>query len=118
MINPQLGCAAGAYLDVEGSALNLRRALLDDEWDAVSAVLCRLGEVNTKQLQSALELFMAALDCKRFQALLVAGQRALAKKTQTAGIRKCAKEIEISYKMRIKLKLLRLETVVTSCLKS
>lgn len=78
MINVQLGCVARAYLDVEGSALNLRRALLDDEWDAVGAVLSRLGKVNTKQLQSALELFMAALDCKRFQALLMAGQRALA----------------------------------------
>lgn len=73
----QRGCAARAYLDVEGSALNLRRALLDDEWDAVWAVLRCLGKVNTKELQSALELFMAALDCERFQALLVAGQRAL-----------------------------------------
>lgn len=82
MINLQLGCAAGAYLDVEGSALNLRRALLDDEWDAIRAVLSCLSKVNTKQLQSALELFMAALDCKRFQALLVAGQRALAKTTE------------------------------------
>lgn len=35
MRNVQLGCAAEGYLDVEGSALNLRRALLDDEWDAV-----------------------------------------------------------------------------------
>lgn len=82
MINLQLGCAAGPYLDVEGSALNLRCTLLDDEWDAVRAVLSRLGKVNTKQLQSALELFMTALDCKCFQALLVAGQRALAKKTE------------------------------------
>lgn len=82
MMNVQLGRVAGLHLDAEGSALNLRRALLDDEWDAVRAVLSRLGKVNTKQLQSALELFMAALDCERFQALLVAGQRALAKKTQ------------------------------------
>lgn len=35
MINVLLGCVVRAYLDVEGSALNLRRALLDDEWDAV-----------------------------------------------------------------------------------
>lgn len=82
MINVQLGCLAGAYLDVEGSALNLRRALLDDEWDAVWAVLSRLGKVNTKQLQSALKLFMSALDCKRFQALLVAGQRALVERNR------------------------------------
>lgn len=91
MINPQPGCAAGAHLDVEGSALNLRRALLDDEWDAVWAILRRLGKVNTKQLQSALELFMAALDCERFQALLVAGQRALVKETQTVRFQKMCK---------------------------
>lgn len=102
MINPQLGCVVAACLDVEGSALNLRRALLDDEWDAVRAVLCCLGKVNTKQLQSALELFMAALDCERFQALLMAGQRALANKTQTARVKKRCATIDlndyISYK--------------------
>lgn len=71
------------YLDVEGSTLNLRRALLDDERDAIRAVLRRLCKVDAEQLQSSLELFMAALDGERFQALLMAGQGALAKETQT-----------------------------------
>lgn len=87
------------YLDVEGSTLNLRRALLDDEWDAIRAVLRRLRKVDAKQLQSSLELFMAALDGERFQALLMAGQGALAKKTQTAVFKKSEQRLdeEISY---------------------
>lgn len=54
------------HLDVEGSTLNLRRALFDDERDAIWTVLRRLCKVDTKQLQSALQLFMATLDSKRF----------------------------------------------------
>lgn len=50
------------YLDVEGSTLNLRCALLDDKRDAVWAVLCRLGEVDPKQVKSSLQLFVATLD--------------------------------------------------------
>lgn len=50
------------YLDVEGSTLNLRRALLDDKRDAIRAVLCCLGEVDPKQVKSSLQLFVATLD--------------------------------------------------------
>lgn len=50
------------YLDVEGSTLDLRRALLDDKWDAIWAVLCCLGEVDPKQVKPSLQLFVATLD--------------------------------------------------------
>lgn len=67
------------YLDVERSALDLRRALLDDKRDPIWTVLRCLCKVDAKQVKSALQLFMAALDGKCFQTLLMAGQRALGK---------------------------------------
>lgn len=65
------------HLDVQSSALDLRCALLDDERDAVWTVPGGLCKVNPKQLKSALELFMTALDGKSLQTLLMAGQGAL-----------------------------------------
>ena len=65
------------YLDVEGSALDLRGALPDDEGDSVGAVLGCLGEVDAKQMQSSLELLVATLDGQRLQTLFVAGQGTL-----------------------------------------
>lgn len=38
------------YLDVEGSTLNLRSALLDYKGDTIWTVFCCLGKINTKQL--------------------------------------------------------------------
>lgn len=68
---------SAVHLDIQSSALNLRRALLDNERDAVGAVPRGLCKVDPEQLKSALKLFMTTLDGKGLQTLLMAGQGAL-----------------------------------------
>lgn len=70
---------SAVHLDIQSSALNLRRALLDDERDAVRAVPRGLSKVDPEQLKSTLKLFVATLDGQSLQALLMAGQGALLK---------------------------------------
>lgn len=65
------------YLDVQCSTFNLRGTLLDDEGNAVFAVLRCLSKVDPKQMQPPLKLFMATLNCKCLQTFLMASQRAL-----------------------------------------
>lgn len=66
-------CFARKYLNIESSALNLRCALSYDEGDAVRAVVCCLREVNTKEVQPAVQLLMSTLDGQGLQTLLMAG---------------------------------------------
>lgn len=75
---------SAVHLDIQSSALNLRRALLDNERDAVRAVPRGLCKVDPEQLKSALKLFMTTLDGKGLQALLMAGQGALLKREKSA----------------------------------
>lgn len=65
------------YLHAQGSVLDFRRALSNDEGDAVLAVFCRLREVDAEKMKPPLQLLVTALDGQRFQALLVAGQGTL-----------------------------------------
>lgn len=61
------------HLNVERPVLDLRRALLYDEGDAVGAVPGRLREVDAEEVQLALELLVPALNGQGFQTLLMAG---------------------------------------------
>lgn len=68
------------YLNIQGTTLDFRGAFFDDERYAVMTVLSYLSEVNPKQVQSALELFMTTLNSESLQAFLMTGQGTLCNK--------------------------------------
>lgn len=66
-----------SHLHLERSSLYLGDALGDDEGDAVARAAGHLREVPAKQLQTALQLLMTALDGQSLQTALVACQETL-----------------------------------------
>ena len=62
--------------------LDLRRALPDDEGDAVGVAPGRLGEVHAEQVQATLKLLVTALDSQQLQTLLMTGQVTLGTQSQ------------------------------------
>lgn len=73
------GCehSAQSHLHLQRPSLDLRNALGDDEGDAVAGTAGHLGEVPAEELQTALQLLMAALDGQSLQTALVTGQETL-----------------------------------------
>lgn len=66
-----------SHLHLECTSFYLRDALGDDEGDAVTGTAGYLREIPAKQLQTALKLLMATLDCQSLQTALVTRQETL-----------------------------------------
>lgn len=66
-----------SHLHLERPSLYLRDTLGDDEGDAVTGTAGYLREVPAEQLQTALQLLMAALDGQSLQTALVTRQETL-----------------------------------------
>lgn len=64
-------------LHLHGPSLDLRDALGEDEGDAVVGTAGHLAELPAEELQTALQLLVAALDGQRLQAALMTRQEAL-----------------------------------------
>lgn len=69
--------ASLSHLHLECPSLYLRDALGDDEGDAVTGTAGHLSELPAKQLQTALQLLMAALDGQSLQTAFVTRQETL-----------------------------------------
>ena len=70
------------HLHLECAPLDLRDTLCDDEGDTVAGTAGHLRELPAKQLQTALQLLMTALDGQSLQTALMARQETLREQTE------------------------------------